>query len=179
MDWFAVVDLQSGSSGNRQASRVEAQLMEDRGMEIGDVMTVLHRVEPEFIGGAVGDASPDASAGQPDRKPIRMMIPTIAALRPRRAPELGPPNHKGLLEQSPLLQILEQSGYRLVHLGAEPTVTGSQSAVGIPLPCPTIATVEDLDESDTPFHQPSGRKTLLPERFRDIVVQTIEPTGVF
>lgn len=49
-------------------------------MEISYVMAVLHGVESKFVRGPVRNATADAAASEPDREPVGMMIPTVAAL---------------------------------------------------------------------------------------------------
>ena len=46
---------------------VDAQEVEDRGLEVVDVDGVLGDVVAEVVGLAVGDAGLDAAAGEPDR----------------------------------------------------------------------------------------------------------------
>jgi hypothetical protein len=52
-DGLAVVDVEALVAGDFEASGVEAELMEDGGVDIGDVVTVLDGVEAEFVGRAM------------------------------------------------------------------------------------------------------------------------------
>src|SRR5262249_55005141 len=60
-----------------QSSVIDAQEMQDGGLEVMDVNRVLGDVVTEVIGSAVSDAGLDATAGHPDREATRMMIPAI------------------------------------------------------------------------------------------------------
>ncbi len=57
-DRLAVVDLQPLAAGDLQLARVEAELVQDRGVDVGDVVAVLDGVEADLVGRAVDDARP-------------------------------------------------------------------------------------------------------------------------
>src|SRR5678815_1942874 len=59
-DRIAVVDVQAFLAWNFQAAWIESQLVEHGGVDVGDVVAVLHGVEAEFVSGAVDDAALDA-----------------------------------------------------------------------------------------------------------------------
>ncbi len=65
--------------------RIEAEQVEDRGVNIGDVMRMLDGVKAEFVGAAMDGAALGAATGHPDTETIRMMIASIAALSAGRA----------------------------------------------------------------------------------------------
>ena len=117
-DRLAEVDLQPLVARDFEPPGVEAELVQDRGVDVGDVVAVLDGVEAELVGGAVDDAALDAAAGHPDREAVGMVVAAVAALRAGRAAELGGPDHDRLVEQPALLQVLEQPGDRPVDLGA-------------------------------------------------------------
>ena len=48
--------------------------MEQRGVQVGDVVAVFHGVEAELVGRAVDDAALDAGPEEPDREPMRVVI---------------------------------------------------------------------------------------------------------
>src|SRR4051794_28240308 len=56
LNWPAHVDLQELVAGHLQFARVEAELAQHGGVDVGDVMPVLDGVEAQFVSGAVGDA---------------------------------------------------------------------------------------------------------------------------
>jgi len=81
VDRFAVVDFETFPAGHFQFAGVEAELLQDRGMNIRYIVAVLDGVEADFVGRPMGDAAFDAAAGHPDREAIGMMIATIGPLR--------------------------------------------------------------------------------------------------
>src|SRR5512144_2374883 len=64
-----------------QAGVIQAEQMQNRGLQVVNVNLVLNDVVSEFISGTQRDALLDAGPGQPDRKRSRMVI-TSQKLRP-------------------------------------------------------------------------------------------------
>ena len=56
----AVVDLQPLAAGDVEPARVEAQQVQQRGVDVGDVVGVLDGVEAQLVGRAVDGAALDA-----------------------------------------------------------------------------------------------------------------------
>ena len=56
-DGFAVVYFEAFASGDFEFARIEAELMKDSGMDVGDVVAVFRGVESDFIGGAMDNAA--------------------------------------------------------------------------------------------------------------------------
>ena len=63
--------------------------MEQRGVQVGNVMPVLDRVKAQFVGLAVSNAPLDAAARERDREAIGMMVAAVAPLCARRATKFG------------------------------------------------------------------------------------------
>lgn len=57
---------------------VEAQQMQDRGMQVVHVNSLFDRIPAEFVSGSVNIAALDAAAGQPHGETIVVMIATTA-----------------------------------------------------------------------------------------------------
>ena len=114
VDRLAVVDVEALAAGDFQLAGVEAELLQDRGVDVGDVVAVLDGVEADLVGRAVNDAALDAAAGHPDREAVDVMVAAVGALRAGRAAELGGEEHDRRVEQAALLQVLQQAGDRLV-----------------------------------------------------------------
>ena len=74
-------------------ARVEAQLAQHGGVNVGDVMAFIDRMKADFVGGPVDHATFDATACQPGTKALRMVVSTIA-LRARRAAKFRSPHYK-------------------------------------------------------------------------------------
>src|SRR5439155_20395616 len=56
---------------------VEAQKLQDRGMQIMDVNYVFHCLEPKFIRGSMDSPALHPTASQPDGEAIRVMVTAI------------------------------------------------------------------------------------------------------
>ena len=65
-----------------QPGVVDAQAMQQGGVQVVDVDRIPDDVVPEVVGGAVGDPGPDAPAGQPDGEAAGMMVAAVAVGRP-------------------------------------------------------------------------------------------------
>ena len=63
---MAMIDRQPFAAGDLQPVRIEPQQLEDRGVDIGDVMPVFHGVESQFVGCAMGNSAAHSSACHPD-----------------------------------------------------------------------------------------------------------------
>src|SRR5688572_22243079 len=103
---FAMVDLEPFATGDLEAVGVEAHKTQNRGVDIGYIMPVLHGVEPEFIRGTVHDASFDPAARQPCAEALRMMIAS-GPFGTRSAAKLSAEDDDGIFQQAALLEILE------------------------------------------------------------------------
>jgi hypothetical protein len=78
---------------------VEAEEVEDRGVEIVDVNSVLGRVEAEVVGLAQGDPGLDPATGQPHREGVGVVVPAVVAALNHRGPaELPSPDDQGVFE---------------------------------------------------------------------------------
>ena len=86
---------------------VEAEQIENRGVNVGHVVAVFGRVKAELVRGAVDDAALDAAAGQRNCKSIGMMVAAVAALSAGRATEFGGDYDDRLVEQTAVLQVAE------------------------------------------------------------------------
>ena len=124
-------------------------------MDVGDVMAILHGVEPERIRRPVGDAARDAAAGQPGTEAVRMMISAARSFTMRRPAQLRRPDDQRFIEHAALLEVLEQAGDRQVDLAHLAQEAGPQTGVVIPA-AGTAAAAEDLHETDAPFDHAAG-----------------------
>ena len=71
--------------------------MEDRRVNIRDVVPIFNSMEAKFIGHAVRDAAFNSPASQPRAKTLGMMI-AAGALRAGRAAKFGPENNERFLQ---------------------------------------------------------------------------------
>src|SRR5207247_8997123 len=132
-------------SPHSQLMGVESQLAQHGGVDVGDVVAVLHGVEADLVSGPVHDAAFDAAAGQPGAEALGMMVAAVA-LRARRATELRAPDHDCLIQHAALLEVLEQTGDGLIHLSGETAVVLLDAGVRVPSAAAT-ATVKNLNEA--------------------------------
>ena len=113
---MAKVLFEALMSGHFQFVGVNPHEVVDRGVHIGHVMGCFHGVVAQFVSCSLDHAPFDTSTGHPDTEAKRMMITAICALGTRGPSELGREHHNGILEQSPLLQVFQQTRGRQVNL---------------------------------------------------------------
>src|SRR5690606_33132304 len=75
---------------------------------------VLHGIITVFVRRAIAKAPFHATTGQPHREALWVVVSTIASLSGRRAAEFTTPDHKRVVEQAALLQILQKTSNRLI-----------------------------------------------------------------
>src|SRR3712207_5220871 len=71
---------------------VEAEQVQDGGVEVVDVDRLVRHGRAELVGRAVDQARLDAAAGEPGRKDGRVMAPAAWAVLPGRPAELRRPD---------------------------------------------------------------------------------------
>ena len=96
-----------------QPGVVDAQAMQDRGVQVVDVDRIPDDVVAEIVGRAVGDPGPDAAAGQPDGEAAGMMVAAVVvgrqpALAVDGSAELAAPDDQRVVEQPALLEVPDQ-----------------------------------------------------------------------
>ena len=97
----------------RQLGVIEAEEMQDRGMQIVDVNFAFGGEETEIVCRAVANAGFDAAPGHPNGIAVRMMIAADfgwleIALHHWRAAEFAAPNDERFVEKAALLQIFDE-----------------------------------------------------------------------
>ena len=85
---------------------IESQQVQNGGVHIVNMHAILDGVVAEFICCAVDEPRLNPAARHPHRVAVRIVVPAVAILRPRRTPELPSPNYERILEQTSGLQIL-------------------------------------------------------------------------
>ena len=105
-----------------EALVVEAEQVQDRGVQVVHARGVLDGFEAELVGGAIDGAAADSAAGHPHGEAVRVVIAAelglavAAELDGRRAAEFAAPDHERVVEHSALLQVGQQRGDRLIDL---------------------------------------------------------------
>ena len=102
---------------------VDAELVQQRGVEVVDVDGILDDVVAEVVRLADDVAALDAGAGHPEAEAARVMVAAVVvlgerALRIDGAAELAAPDDERVVEQAALFQIGEQRGGGLVGVVA-------------------------------------------------------------
>ena len=154
---MTVVDFQSLAAGDCEAARIEAELLHDGRMNIGDVVAILNGVEAEFVGGSVDCPAFDSASSHPDGKAEVVVTAPVRTLTAGSASEFRAPDHERLIEEASLLEIFQEPRDGLINLLAIPGVICLQVAVSIPGTCSATAVV-NLYEPDAAFDQsPRGQ----------------------
>ena len=99
---------------------VQAQQVQNGGVEIVHAYAILNGFESDVVGGAVNSAALSPAAGHPDTEAARAVVAArlAVALGDRQAPEFPAPHDQRGIQQAALLQILQERGYGLVGLTA-------------------------------------------------------------
>lgn len=115
---------------------VEAELVEDGGVEIMNTDRIFNDFVAEVVGGAVGGTALDTAAGDPTGERLHVMVAAgvgIAGfLSGRRATELAAPYDECGIEQADLFEVTQQRGDRFVSSTAGGQVVIRQVCVAIP-----------------------------------------------
>src|SRR3954469_12710936 len=93
---------------------VEAELVEDRGVQVAVVVGILDRLIADVVGGPVDDPALDPTAGHPGGVAPGVVVAPGRVLRPGTPAELAGPDDQGLVEHPALLQVAYKTGDRPV-----------------------------------------------------------------
>ena len=89
---------------------VQAEQVQDGGVQVVHVDLVGDGVVAELVGRAVGEARLHAAAGEPDGEALGVVVAPVAALGEGRSAELAAPPDQRIVEQPARLQVGEQAG---------------------------------------------------------------------
>ena len=115
-----------------EAFVVDTEEVQDGGMEVVDVDSVFHSFVAEFVTCSVVGTSLDASSGHPHGEGVGIMVSTLTALRVGGAPEFPSPDHEGILEHSPGLEVGKKGADWLVDALSGDPVIGPDVVVTVP-----------------------------------------------
>ena len=135
-------------------------------VDFGGVLAVEGFVAP-LVALAMGDTALDAAAREPVSEDVRVVVASLAGLRTRHAAKLGCPVDDGILQQTALLQVLNQSRCASRHAEREGWVIAGHVLVAVPVsPGETVVVATpDLDEADAPLNKPAGDEAFPAEIF--------------
>ena len=149
---------------------IDSHKMEHVGMEIMHREFVLNRMVTVFVGRPINCSAFDPTAGHPDAKPLRIVIPAISSLRKRSPPKFTRENNQGGVEQSSLFEIFDKRTDRLIDRERVLLVAITQPPMLIP--AISVSSVDrQLDKANPLFDKPAGHKTLRPVCARVIVAR--------
>ena len=102
-----------------QLGVVDAEQLQNRGMQVMHVHRVFGDVVTKIVGLADRHAGLDATPGHPRGEAARMMVAAVVvfgepALAIDRTPELAAPNHERVVEHAALLEVRDQRRRSLV-----------------------------------------------------------------
>src|SRR5262245_14331517 len=80
-----------------ESLRIEAEKIEQRGVEVANMDGLLGGAEADGIGRAIGDARLDAATSEPDGVAPRVVIAPFALLAHRHAAELTAPDDERVI----------------------------------------------------------------------------------
>ena len=116
----------------RELLMIDSHQMENRRMNIMHGCPVHCGMVANLIGFSVVCSSLDAAARHPHCEAKWVVVTTIASLFLWRAPELATPDNEGFIQETALLEILEQPCDRLICCRAVLVVVGRQVAMSMP-----------------------------------------------
>ena len=104
-----------------QLLMINSEQMKNGGLQIMHVNGVLHDAHAVVIGFPIAEARLDPATGQPVSEAIRVMITPVIGSRQfplaiNRSTEFPAPNHEGVFEHAPLLEVGEKRGGRLIGI---------------------------------------------------------------
>ena len=99
-----------------EAFVIEAEQVQDRGVQVVNVDLVLGRVVAVVVGAAVAQAALHAAAGQPHRKAFGVVVAAVFAFDDGSAAEFAAPPDQRVIQEAAGLEILEQAGDRQIDL---------------------------------------------------------------
>ena len=133
---------------------IKSELVEDGGMEVMEMGSLLHGRNPIFIGRSKPEPTLDSSPCHPEGKPLMVVVPAVLFLHVRGATEFSSPDDEGFLQHATFLQVLKEGGDGLVNAGAVLNEILAQTVVLVPV------AVSQLYEADPGLCKAASEKAL-------------------
>jgi hypothetical protein len=124
-----------------QALVIEAEQVQNRGVQVVDVHGVFNGLIAQFVGLPIGDAQLHSATGQPDAESLVVISP-IGVLPVGRATKLASPDHQRIIQQAQRSQVGQQAGNGPIDGQGIPRVSGQEAAVLVPV------ALRKFDEAD-------------------------------
>ena len=115
-----------------EAFVVEAEQVQDGGVEVRHGDFVFGDIVAEFVGLTVCQATANSAAGQPAAEGVGVMIASVVTLSGGCASKFRGEDNESFSQQAACLQVLQQCSDGLVNAGGIGGVIISQIAVSIP-----------------------------------------------
>ena len=113
---------------------IEAEEVEDGGVEVVDGGDIDGGAAAEFVGLAIADAAFDTGAHHPGGEGVGVVIASAGAfLMGGHAAEFGAPDDEDIVQHAALFEIGEEGGGGLIEDGTMAFVVGFEGFVGIPV----------------------------------------------
>lgn len=110
-----VTALESGG----QFFVIEAKLVQDGGVQVVNVDLVLDRIETQFVGLAMVDATFNSTSGEPHGEGIGVVIPAIgSSLGHWSAAKFASKDDEGVFQHAALFEVFDQGSAGLVDIFA-------------------------------------------------------------
>jgi len=153
---------------------VDAEDVEDGGVEVVHMDFVFLGEVAEVVGGSVAIAGFDASSGEPDGEAGGVVVTAIFPLGYGCTAKLGSPDDEGVVHQAALLEVGEESGNGLV---------GGQSVFGVTFDEATVLVPDigsaGLNVADSSFTETTCQEAAMAEFGGLLSVQAVEFPGGF
>ena len=82
----------------RQAFVIQSHQMEDGGVEVVHVNSILDGSESEYVGGSKTETRFDPATRHPDGEPVVVVVASLLALGSRCASKFATPQNQGFIE---------------------------------------------------------------------------------
>ena len=99
-----------------ESSMIEAHQVQNRGVQIVNMYSILDGAKAKLVGSAKGEAPFHASSGQPHREPVVIVVSAVdlpcirsflGQFDGRRSPKFASPDDQGVFQHPALLEILD------------------------------------------------------------------------
>ena len=164
-----------------QALVVNSQLVQHGRIDIVDLRGIasVQRLVAPLVAFPMGHSPLDSSPGKPVGEHEWIVITTFLSLRAWHASKLGRPVDDRVLEQTTLLQILDQACRSTGHSKSKGRMIAGHVLMTIPVPArkTIVITTPDLDIANASFNQPARYQALPSEIFG--FFRRIDLLGIF
>ena len=142
---------------------IEAEEVENRGVQIVHMDRIFRDPRPVIVGLAIGGARADPCTSEPRRIGVGVMSPPLRAVRIGSPTKFRRPNHEGFVEKTSRFQVTKESRDRAIDIPSERGV-GGHITVGIPVIVRTD--IDEFDETDIALHESASDQALPSEALR-------------